>query len=141
MAMGYNPGMSDEPKSYGEARERLARQGPSGEWVDPTAEADRRPLPIADGLVLEVGPGDTVSPFLPTQEPDPSPGDEDERRAYEQGVQAALSGGSEGDNPYPASGHERETTRDDELRYRWWSGFTDAERPGRDRVVAVEPLP
>lgn len=55
-----------------------------------------------------------------------SPTDDDlgyYKKAYDLGYQAASSGLSEKDNPYPTSGHERDTTFDDELHYQWYSGF------------------
>lgn len=47
--------------------------------------------------------------------------------AYNEGYQAAKDGKSEDDNPYPPSGHERETTFKDELNYHWYQGFWDYE--------------
>lgn len=48
------------------------------------------------------------------------------QQAEEEGRKAALAGATESDNPYEESGHERDTTFDDECHYRWWRGFIHA---------------
>ena len=45
------------------------------------------------------------------------------REAYDEGYAAAKAGKKEEENPHKLSGHERDTTFDDELHYWWWSGF------------------
>lgn len=36
-----------------------------------------------------------------------------------------MNGEAEEGNPYKLSGHERDTTWEDECHYQWWSGFID----------------
>ena len=48
--------------------------------------------------------------------------------AYHNGYNAAKDGLSLKNNPYKPSGHERETTYNDELHYWWYSGFIDCEQ-------------
>jgi hypothetical protein len=43
--------------------------------------------------------------------------------AFEAGKRAAIAGLKLADNPYKESGHERETTPEDELYYQWFTGF------------------
>jgi hypothetical protein len=47
--------------------------------------------------------------------------------AFEAGKRAAREGKCVNDNPYQPSGHERETTHEDELHYQWFSGFMAAD--------------
>lgn len=50
----------------------------------------------------------------------------DYREAYDEGYLAAQQGKSLDDNPYPESGHERDTSHSDELNYWWYSGWMDS---------------
>ena len=47
---------------------------------------------------------------------------------YAQGYTAAHTGKDEQDNPYALSGHERDTTHEDELHQWWWSGWNDRDK-------------
>lgn len=47
--------------------------------------------------------------------------------AYHLGYEAARAGKDAEDNPYTPSGHERDTTFEDELYYHWYVGFSDFE--------------
>ena len=40
--------------------------------------------------------------------------------AYDLGHKAYTAGVKEGKNPYKSSGHERDTTMEDDERYEWW---------------------
>ncbi len=51
----------------------------------------------------------------------------DYKRAYEDGYFAAANGKPQNDNPFTPSGHERETTHNDELNYWWYSGWNACE--------------
>lgn len=44
---------------------------------------------------------------------------------YTEGYEAAKSGLELSDNPYKESGHERDTTYEDEMNYYWYCGFSD----------------
>jgi hypothetical protein len=46
-------------------------------------------------------------------------------KCYNEGYQAAQNGEPEESNPYKESGHERDTTFEDDQRYWWWSGYND----------------
>ncbi len=48
---------------------------------------------------------------------------EEYARAYEEGFHAYKDGKSVEENPYPRSGHERDTTFSDELHQYWIEGF------------------
>jgi hypothetical protein len=45
------------------------------------------------------------------------------RAAWEAGRKARADGKGEDANPYKPSGHERDTTFEDECHYQWWSGY------------------
>jgi hypothetical protein len=45
--------------------------------------------------------------------------------AYNLGYYAAKEGKSERANPYNLSGHERDTTFENELNFQWYSGWGD----------------
>lgn len=47
--------------------------------------------------------------------------------AYTRGYQACHNGISAANNPYTPSGHERDTTYDDELHQWWWRGWNDRD--------------
>jgi hypothetical protein len=49
------------------------------------------------------------------------------RRAYESGRKARERGEPETANPYPESGHPRDTTYDDEMHYEWWKDWVGDE--------------
>lgn len=49
------------------------------------------------------------------------------KKAYNQGKRAGKRGKSLDANPYKPSGHERDTTFDDECHYQWYPGWIDAE--------------
>jgi len=55
------------------------------------------------------------------------PEDELLKEAYDNGYEAYRKGKSENDNPYKQSGHERDTTFDDERHFQWTVGFWDAQ--------------
>ncbi len=44
---------------------------------------------------------------------------------YDAGYQTAQNGGRAEDNPNRLSGHERDTTYEDEAHYQWYRGFED----------------
>lgn len=54
--------------------------------------------------------------------------------AYRAGYLAGKSGDELEDNPYPGSGHERDTTFEDELQYQWQSGFMDGQEDDGNRA-------
>lgn len=68
--------------------------------------------------------------------PDDDQGDDGVRTAYEEGYEAAQLGAAEV-NPYTPSGHERDTTVEDERHYHWWLGYQHYE-PGDGAGVAGE---
>jgi hypothetical protein len=45
------------------------------------------------------------------------------RAAWEAGQKARADGQTDDANPYTPSGHERDTTFEDECHYQWWSGY------------------
>lgn len=47
------------------------------------------------------------------------------QEAYDEGYQAAKDGLDETENPWELSGHERDTTYQDEMHYAWYSGWED----------------
>jgi len=47
--------------------------------------------------------------------------------AYHLGYEAAKNDELVDDNPYVLSGHERDTTFEDELHYHWYVGYSDFE--------------
>lgn len=47
------------------------------------------------------------------------------KEAYDEGYEAAKSLEEESSCPYRESGHERDTTYQDELRYWWLNGYVD----------------
>jgi hypothetical protein len=47
------------------------------------------------------------------------------KKVYDAGYNAAKSGLSPTENPYKPSGHERDTTLDDELHMEWETGYED----------------
>lgn len=47
------------------------------------------------------------------------------KEQYDEGFKHSMQGGKESDNPYKPSGHERDTTFEDERHYQWYSGFWD----------------
>jgi len=46
------------------------------------------------------------------------------KEAYDEGYEAAKAGKSEDDNPYELSGHERDTTYEDEMHFAWYNGWS-----------------
>lgn len=68
--------------------------------------------------------------------PSPQYPDDPLVRAYRLGYEAAQRGEVDAANPHEPSGHERETTFQDELHYHWWLGHKDAGGP-----VAMESEP
>lgn len=48
-------------------------------------------------------------------------------KAYDEGYEAASKGIKEDQNPYKPSGHERDTTIEDNQYYYWWLGWMDWE--------------
>ena len=53
--------------------------------------------------------------------------DEYQQRAFNEGYEACSKGKTLDDNPYEPSGHERDTTFEDELHFQWYSGFNEAD--------------
>lgn len=53
--------------------------------------------------------------------------------AYDAGREAAGEGRTEDDNPHQPSGHERDTTFDDELHFNWYQGFWDGREARSER--------
>lgn len=53
--------------------------------------------------------------------------DESYVEEYKKGYEHHQNGGRESDNPHRPSGHERDTTYEDELHYWWYKGFNDFE--------------
>jgi len=47
--------------------------------------------------------------------------------SYNAGYRAFKEGKKEDENPWPPSGHERDTNLNDELGYWWFCGFHNAE--------------
>ncbi len=64
------------------------------------------------------------------------PDDESMKEAYYQGFVAAQQGKKKSCNPYKPSGHERDTTFEDELYYYWYSGHCDRMGPAINGVNA-----
>jgi hypothetical protein len=48
------------------------------------------------------------------------------QKAYEEGWRARKQGDMSVENPYPESGHPRDTTYQDEMHAAWWEGWEDA---------------
>ena len=53
------------------------------------------------------------------------PDDEDYKKAYDNGYNAAKSGLNLDDNPYPLSGHPRDMDFNDNRHFHWYSGWSD----------------
>ena len=80
------------------------------------AACERHGAPQFSAMSL---PGPSWSP--------PEDKSEEFQEAYRQGYQAGREGGGK-KNPYPESGHERETTYEDELHYQWYSGHMAGQK-------------
>ena len=50
---------------------------------------------------------------------------EDDIYYYTEGYDAAIAGKTLDDNPHKESGHERDTTFEDEAHFRWYQGWCD----------------
>ena len=61
------------------------------------------------------------------------PGSDSFREAYNEGREARRLGLNEDDNPYPPSGHERDTTFMDEMHYHWYCGWNATDDEGIDK--------
>lgn len=56
-----------------------------------------------------------------------------ELNAYYAGFVCGYNGGKDSENPYKPSGHERDTTYEDQLHFRWYVGQSDGEEERSNR--------